>query len=106
MARPRRWLSRNPPLRAPEAAVRAAMKLRARGHVFSFPRTPLLMGIVNLGADSFSGDGLPNPADAVVRAEKLVRDGADIVDVGAESARTNRPPISESEEVDRFGRFF
>ena len=82
------------------------MKLHARRHIVQFPRPPLLMGIVNLGADSFSGDGLPNPAQAVAHAEQLVADGAEIIDIGAESARTNRAAISETEEVDRYGAFF
>jgi dihydropteroate synthase len=81
------------------------MKLISRRQTLCFQRTPLLMGIVNLDADSFSGDGLPNPVQAVEHAATLVEEGADIVDVGAESARTNRPPISETEEVDRFGGF-
>jgi dihydropteroate synthase len=77
------------------------VKLVARGLVFSFPRRPLVMGIVNLGADSFSGDGLPDITAALAHARRLVADGADIVDVGAESARTNRPPISEDDEAAR-----
>jgi dihydropteroate synthase len=57
------------------------------------------MGIVNLSADSFSGDGLPDVAAAVEKARSLLADGADIIDIGAESARTNRPPIPEAEEA-------
>jgi dihydropteroate synthase len=63
------------------------------------------MGIVNLSADSFSGDGLDDPAAALVRAEELVDAGADIIDLGAESARTNRGAISEQEEIDRLCMF-
>ena len=71
------------------------MKLLARGHTLTFPRRPLIMGIVNLVADSFSGDGITDIETAVVKARQLVADGADIVDIGAESARTNRGPIPE-----------
>src|SRR4051812_22377504 len=63
------------------------------------------MGIVNLCADSFSGDGLPEPALALAHAERLVADGAEIVDLGAESARTNRAAMSVSEEADRLCAF-
>ncbi len=81
------------------------MILRARQHVLSFPRRPLVMGIVNLSADSFSGDGLADCGAALAHAERLLADGADIIDVGAESARTNRGPISAAEEADRLCAF-
>ncbi len=81
------------------------MILRARHHVFSFPRRPLVMGIVNLSADSFSGDGLADCGAALTHAQQLLADGADIIDVGAESARTNRGPISAGEEADRLCAF-
>jgi dihydropteroate synthase len=57
------------------------------------------MGIVNLSPDSFSGDGLADMDSAWEKARAQIADGADIIDVGAESARTNRPPISEPEET-------
>jgi dihydropteroate synthase len=63
------------------------------------------MGIVNLSADSFSGDGLADCGAALAHAERLLADGADIIDVGAESARTNRGPISAAEEADRLCEF-
>lgn len=81
------------------------MKLLARGHAIEFPRRPLIMGIVNLSTDSFSGDGLDDIGAAVEKARALVAEGADIIDVGAESARTNRGPISEAEEIDRLCAF-
>ncbi|HEX8296832.1 MAG TPA: dihydropteroate synthase [Chthoniobacteraceae bacterium] len=81
------------------------MKLVARGVTFEWPRRPLVMGIVNLGADSFSGDGLTDLEQALEHARSLVRDGAEIIDVGAESARTNRPAIGEEEEAETLIRF-
>jgi dihydropteroate synthase len=81
------------------------MKLVARGHTFDFPRRPMVMGIVNLVADSFSGDGVPDIAAAVEKAQRLVDDGADIIDIGAESARTNRGPIPAEEEAAQLIRF-
>lgn len=81
------------------------MKLRLRNSVLTFPRRPLVMGILNLGADSFSGDGLPDIDAAFQKSLRMVAEGADIVDVGVESARTNRGPISEEEEAAQFLRF-
>jgi dihydropteroate synthase len=81
------------------------MLLRARRHLLQFPRRPLVMGIVNLSADSFSGDGLSSIEAALHKARQLREEGADIIDIGAESARTNRPPISEQEETDRLCGF-
>ena len=81
------------------------MKLQFRRVIYEFPARPLIMGIVNLSGDSFSGDGLADVDAALIQARSLINDGADIIDVGAESARTNRAPISEQEEIDRFGSF-
>lgn len=77
------------------------MILRARGHVITFPRRPLIMGIVNINDDSFCGDGTLDVSAALAQAEVQLREGADIIDIGAESARTNRGPISIAEEVQR-----
>lgn len=74
---------------------------QARQHRLSFPRRPLVMGIVNINDDSFCGDGTLDPTAALAQAEQQLRDGADIIDIGAESARTNREAISVSEEIDR-----
>lgn len=74
-------------------------KLRER--TITFPRRPLLMGIVNVNNDSFCGDGTLDCCDALERALACVNAGADIVDVGAESARTNRAPITVEEEIRR-----
>lgn len=77
------------------------MTLRARGREIVFPRRPLIMGIVNINDDSFCGDGTLDPAAALDQARRQMLDGADVIDIGAESARTNRGPISEDEEVAR-----
>jgi len=81
------------------------MRLLARGLTLEWPRPPLIMGIVNLSADSFSGDGLADVDAALEKARALLADGADIIDVGAESARTNRAPITEDEEAAQLLRF-
>jgi len=63
---------------------------------------PLVMGILNLTPDSFSDGGrFQAPGAAIARAEKLVADGCDIVDVGGESTRPGAAPVSAEEELER-----
>jgi len=78
------------------------MRLRLPERVIEFPRRPLIMGIVNVNDDSFSGDGSLVADDALDTARAQVDSGADMIDIGAESARTNRKAISEDEEIRRF----
>ena len=81
------------------------MTLTARGRIVEFPRRPLIMGIVNINNDSFAGDGSLDIDRAIETARSHVLSGADIIDVGGESARTNRPPIDEDVEVARVRPF-
>lgn len=81
------------------------MRLRMPERVIEFPRRPLVMGIVNVNDDSFSGDGTLDFAAAVEMARAQVRAGADVIDVGAESARTNRLAVPVDEELRRFQGF-
>lgn len=61
-----------------------------------------IMGILNATPDSFSDGGRFNSFDtAVQQGQKLVRDGADILDIGGESSRPYAEPVSEQEELDR-----
>lgn len=62
-----------------------------------------IMGIVNITPDSFSNDGLYDFSldEIVSRAEELVNDGADIIDVGGESTRPGARPVSFKEELKR-----
>jgi dihydropteroate synthase len=63
---------------------------------------PKLMGVVNVTPDSFSDGGLFLDAQAAVaHGEKLVQDGAEILDVGGESTRPGAEEVSAEEEVDR-----
>ncbi len=80
------------------------MRMRIRDRWVSLEK-PVVMGIVNLSADSFSGDGVATVDEGLRRAEAQLAEGADWIDVGAESARTNREAISEEEEVSRLGGF-
>lgn len=81
------------------------MKLRLIGREIGFPRRPLLMGIVNVNDDSFSGDGTLDFRSALELARRQVEAGADVIDVGAESARTNRGAVVMGEEIRRFFGF-
>jgi dihydropteroate synthase len=80
--------------------------LLARRRRIDFPRArPLVMGIVNINDDSFSGDGTLDPDGALAIAAGMISAGADIIDVGAESARTNREAIPIDEEIRRLVPF-
>lgn len=62
----------------------------------------LIMGVVNVTPDSFSDGGKYFSVEAATaHAEQLVADGADIIDVGAESTRPGSTPISVDEELSR-----
>jgi dihydropteroate synthase len=63
---------------------------------------PLLMGIVNASPDSFSDGGrCGGTQERVALARELVSEGADILDVGGESASTNSPAVAVGEEIER-----
>jgi dihydropteroate synthase len=63
---------------------------------------PVLMGIVNATPDSFSDPQGDKPLDELVEhAQQLVEDGAEIVDVGGESGRTDGPAVPVEEEIAR-----
>jgi dihydropteroate synthase len=70
-------------------------------HVLNADR-PLIMGIVNLSDDSFSGDGLHgNVEAAIAQGRRLIVEGAHILDLGAESSRPGAGPIPAQQEIDR-----
>ena len=74
----------------------------ARGLDGRTPRAPILMGILNLTPDSFSDGGLFfDPDAALEQALVLEADGADLIDVGAESTRPGHQLVSETEELQR-----
>lgn len=61
-----------------------------------------LVGIVNITPDSFSDGGKFKTADDVIKAiEQLMADGADMIDIGAESTRPGATPLSAVEEWER-----
>ncbi|WP_298829961.1 dihydropteroate synthase [uncultured Piscinibacter sp.] len=65
-------------------------------------RHPLVMGIVNVTPDSFSDGGRhDDAAAALAHCERLVADGADILDIGGESSRPGAAPVPLEEELAR-----
>ena len=61
--------------------------------------TPRIMGILNITPDSFSDGGQHNtPQAAVARAQAMVAQGADLIDIGAQSTRPGASPLSAEEE--------
>jgi dihydropteroate synthase len=77
------------------------MILKMRDRAVTFPRRPLVMGIVNITDDSFCGDGSLQIEQAIKIARRHITAGADMIDVGGESARTDRSQISAEEESAR-----
>ncbi len=85
---------------APKAAPR--YRLIAGERVLALGERPWLMGIVNASPDSFSDGGRHATPDAQLRlARELLAAGADILDVGGESASTGRAPVGAQEEIER-----
>ena len=76
--------------------------LDANGQRLLWGQRTYVMGIINVTPDSFSGDGLGTDIRAIVdQAVQMVCDGADIIDMGAESTRPGSSPISDAEELAR-----
>jgi dihydropteroate synthase len=94
------------------AAIRAVLMsrftppppLEISGHRLDFGVRTLVMGILNVTPDSFSGDGVGDDVGAAVRrALLLAEEGADVIDIGGESTRPSktREPVSADVEMAR-----
>ena len=72
---------------------------------FRFPQPgeeALVMGIINLSPESFYGASRCGTLEQALHvAEKMIEEGADILDIGAESSRPGSAPLSEQEELNR-----
>jgi len=78
-----------------------SMDFQVKGQRLALDR-PLLMGIINVTPDSFSDGGrFYDPQRAVEHAIRLVGEGADLLDIGAESTRPGAQPVDEQEESRR-----
>jgi dihydropteroate synthase len=79
----------------------AAQTLQCGRFTLTFER-PLIMGILNVTPDSFSDGGrFAARAAALEQAEQMIRDGADMIDIGGESTRPGAPPVPLDEELER-----
>jgi dihydropteroate synthase len=82
------------------------LAFNARGKRLNFS-VPIICGIINVTEDSFYGDGILRNSSmqtvdaAVKKAEKMIKNGAVILDVGAESSRPGSRPLKEKDEVVR-----
>lgn len=66
------------------------------------PSRPVLMGILNVTPDSFSDGGKYSDLKAaLLQAEAMLEQGADIIDIGGESTRPGAPAVSEQDEINR-----
>ena len=74
----------------------------ANGEPLTWGKRTYVMGVINVTPDSFSGDGLGGDVRAAVeQALRFEGEGADFLDVGAESTRPGHRPVSEAEELAR-----
>ena len=74
----------------------------AQGAKLTWGKRTYVMGVINVTPDSFSGDGLGSSVQAAVdQALRFQDEGADILDVGAESTRPGYAPITSEEELSR-----
>lgn len=72
------------------------------GKTFHTEHETYIMGILNITPDSFSDGGSYNNLDKALRhAEDMIREGADVIDVGGESTRPGHVSISQEEEIER-----
>jgi dihydropteroate synthase len=75
---------------------------KARGRRLDLSRRGMVMGILNVTPDSFSDGGCyKDPGRALERARQMLREGAEIIDVGGESTRPGAEPVGEAEELRR-----
>lgn len=75
---------------------------RFKGREYDLSVKPLIMGVLNLTPDSFSdGNSYRSIQDAVAAAEKMVLEGADIIDIGGESTRPGAELVSACVELER-----
>lgn len=80
----------------------ARLPLRTTAGTLELGGRPWLMGVVNATPDSFSEDGADRTLDQRVELARAMLDaGADLIDIGGESGRTDQPPVEAEEEIER-----
>jgi dihydropteroate synthase len=79
-----------------------AARARRDRYLAAIGTRPLVMGILNVTPDSFSDGGKFNEANAgLAQADRMIAEGADILDIGGESTRPGATPVPEDEELRR-----
>ena len=82
-------------------------KFLARDIRFSLETNVLIMGVLNVTPDSFSdGGSFLDPFKAIDHVQRMVEEGADIIDIGGESTRPGAESIDEKEEIRRIKPIF
>ncbi len=76
-------------------------KSSGKKYVLPFGERTFVMGIINTSPDSFSGDGLSSAEEALRQAERFIKEGADILDVGGQSTRPGSSAVEPSVEIER-----
>jgi len=75
---------------------------RCRDHAFDLGERTLVMGVVNVTPDSFSDGGrFLEPPAAIAHARRLIAEGAEVIDLGAESTRPGAAPVPAEEQLRR-----
>jgi dihydropteroate synthase len=77
-------------------------EIRCREKTLPFGSKVLIMGVLNVTPDSFSDGGqFIDPGAAIDRAQQMIAEGADLIDIGGESTRPGAPYVGEDEEIKR-----
>src|SRR5208282_3017363 len=88
-------------MRAQGTNFASDFSLTANGKTISL-KTPVVMGILNLTPDSFyDGGSLTSEKELLTKAEKQIKEGAAIIDIGAVSTKPNAVEVSQEEELQR-----
>jgi dihydropteroate synthase len=83
-------------------AGEGAPPIKIGKRIFEWGTRTYIMGVLNVTPDSFSGDGLGRDVEkALDQAQRMIDEGADIVDIGGESTRPGSEPITAEEELRR-----
>lgn len=85
----------------PHPTLPTVPPVRCGRYLLRFDGRALIMGVVNVTPDSFSGDGVPTALEAVVHGQRLAAEGADILDIGGESTRPGSQSVPAEEELAR-----
>lgn len=79
-----------------------AFAISLKNGVLALGAAPVVMGIVNVTPDSFSDGGdNASPKTALAHAQRMVAEGADLIDIGGESTRPGAEPVTVQQELDR-----